>query len=202
MKKLFSRFKKKKEDERAGDLAVMREQIMRIQELKRENADLLCRIEDYKKKEESIANAINFAQTETERLLKESRDRYALEAERLKSFRAKWVGYVGVVQKNGKLAEEFAESNRVLKECQVELEEMIYKDLMGVNPIDEIKQDYLQERARIDAEPTLDYKQLLKKEQTKENSEALTIDIKPAAEEKMSDNELSQLMKQISIDNK
>jgi len=199
MKKLFARFRKSKEDERAGDLAVMREQVMRIQELKRENADLLARIEDYKKKEESIVGAINFAQKETERLLKESKDRYALEAERLKSFRAKWVGYVGVVQNNGKLAQEFEESNRVLKECQAELEEMIYKDLMGSNPIDEVKQDYLQERARIDAEPSLDYKQILKNERP---AEALTIDIKPPNEEKMSENELSQLIKQIKIDDK
>lgn len=199
MKKLFARFRKKKEDERAGDLALMREQIMRIQELKRENADLVIKIEEYRKKEESITNAINFAQTEAERLLKESRDRYALEAERLKSFRAKWVGYVGIIQKNGKLAEEFEESNRVLKECQTELEEMIYKDLMGVNLIDEVKQDYLQERARIDAEPTLDYQSILKGEQANEdNNEELVIDIKSSA--KMNESELARLIKQIQED--
>ncbi|MGI6214192.1 MAG: hypothetical protein ACOYIQ_06580 [Christensenellales bacterium] len=195
MKKLFARFRKKKEEERAGDLAVMREQTMRIQELKRENSDLLSKLEEFRKKEESITNAINFAQKEAERLIKESRDRYALECERLKSFRAKWVGYVGVVQKNGKLAEEFEESNRMLKECQIELEEMIYKDLMGKNPIDEVKQDYYEERARIDAEPALNYRHILKEKEEKDAP--ITIDLKQAANEKMSKTELEQLIKQI-----
>lgn len=200
MKKLFARFRKRKEDERAGEAAVMREQAMRIQELKRENADLLVRLKEFREKEESITKAINFAQKEADRLLKESRDQYALECERLQNFRAKWVGYVGVIRNNGKIAEELEESNKVLKECQVELEEMIYKDLLGQNPIDEVKQDYFEERARIDAEPSLNYRQILEQEQA-QSEKPLTVEINKAKEEKMSNEELKQLLQQIEQSN-
>ena len=207
MKRLFKK-NRKKDEERVNDIAIMREQTQRIQELKRENADLINKLEDYRKKEESIISTINFAQSEAEKLRRDSRERYAIECERLKKFREKWVGYVSIAKKTGKLAEDFEESNRVLKECQVELEEMIYKDLMDGSPIDTAKQDYLNERERIGAEPTLDYKKIIKEANQKlyeSEDKPIKIELKRAesdeSKQKMSESELKALIKQIEQDN-
>lgn len=207
MKNIFKK-KKKQDDERVNDIAIMREQTLRIQELKRENADLINKLEDYRKKEESIISTINFAQNEADKLIRDSRQRYALECERLKKFREKWVGYVSISKKTGKLAEDFEESNRVLKECQAELEEMIYKDLMEGSSIDDVKKSYFEERERTDGEPTLNYKEIIKEEsiakdlQDSEKEEPITIELNRDEEkEKMSESELRALIKQIDASN-
>lgn len=143
---------------------VMREQAKRIIELKKEVNDLSVCLEQYRSKEGEITQILSFAKTKAEELVQESKIKYALECQRLKLYRDKWMRYIKDKNKAGKLAQDIEKTNEVLKECQVLLEDMLYTDL-GINQ--SVSQSYINERERIDDEPSLDYNTIIK--ETEEN---------------------------------
>lgn len=138
---------------------IMREQAKRIVELKKEVNDLSINLELYRSREVEITQILSFAKNKAEELVQESKIKYALECQRLKLYRDKWMRYIKDKNKAGKLAEDIEKTNDVLKECQVLLEDMLYTDL-GINQ--SVSESYLNERERIDDEPSLNYNTIIK----------------------------------------
>ena len=72
-----------------------------------------------------------FAKKKSEELVQEAQIKYALECERLRVYRNKWLRYIKDKDKAGTL-KDIERTNQVLKECQIQLEDMLYTDL-GIN---------------------------------------------------------------------
>lgn len=163
---------------------IMKEQAMRIVELKKEINDLSIALEEYKKRESEIAQILKFAKEKAEELIKEAKTKYALECQRLKLYRNKWMRYIKDKNSAGKLAEDIEKTNEVLKECQVQLEDMLYSDL-GINK--SVTDSYIYERERLDDEPILNYRAIIS-----QNINNLEED-----EEKLSNDELQKMLEKL-----
>lgn len=144
---------------------IMKEQAIRIADLKKEINDLSIALEEYKKREAEIAQVLTFAREKAEELTREAKTKYALECQRLRVYRNKWMRYIKDKNKTGKLAEDIETTNEVLKECQAQLEDMLYSDL-GINQ--NVSDSYIYERERIDDEPILDYRAIIDENINKE----------------------------------
>ena len=165
----------------------MQEQAQRIVELKQEVNDLCIALENYRKRDSEITQVFAFAKQKAEELVEESRIKYALECERLRVYRNKWMRYINDKNKRGELAQDIEKTNRLLKECQAELEDMLYTDL-GINQ--SVSNSYVLERERIDGEPSLDYQQIIKKAKSFNNG--IEDDILP-------DDELEKMLAKLNI---
>ena len=162
---------------------IMHEQAKRIVELKKEVNDLSIEIENFKKKEEEITQVLIFAREKANEIIQEAKIKNALECERLKIYRNKWLRYIDEKGAKGQLAEDIEKTNHILRECQIELEDMLYNDL----DIDKsVCESYICERERIDDEPSLDYKAIL--QDTKDTFDK---------QESLSDEELQKMISKL-----
>ncbi|MBR1747222.1 MAG: hypothetical protein IJ735_03290 [Clostridia bacterium] len=177
MKKL----RKKKASPVADPSVLVKEQAARIAELKQENASLVKRLDEYVAREKELADTIAFAKKKCDEWVSNAKIKYALECERLKTFRAKWLS----AAKDGYLKYGVEKTDQILQECRAELEKAFADDL-GVT-------DYLFERDRISAEPTLDYRAIISDEVKKSPS---TSDQRRKIEE-LSESDLAELLKQL-----
>lgn len=142
--------KKITEATEANDL--VKEQAKRIAELKGENARLLQKLDEYEKRDREIIDTLAFAKKKCDEMLSESKVKYALECERLKTFHEKWIA----AAKDGYLKYGIEQTDRILRDCRAELEKAFADDL-GVS-------DYLSERERLNADPTLNYRAIISEE--------------------------------------
>ena len=152
----------------------VKEQATRIAELKQQNAELTQKLDEYIKRERDIADAVIATKRQCDEMLTEIKVKYALECERLDAFRKKWTD----AARYGYLKEGYERTERVLRDCQAELEKAFADDL-GIS-------DYLSERERLDDEPKLDY-EAIKSDHPKEKRRI----------EELSEKELEELLRQI-----
>ncbi len=165
MKKIISKSSKKTDQNKLIEL--IKEQSERINELRQENSDLLVALEAYRKKEKEISELLSFAKKQSEELKSEAKVKLALECERIKLYRKKWLAVADI--KDGiALAQNFEKTLSTLKVCQKEMEEMLANDL------GESMQIYLKERDRIDDDPILDYQAILCDKKTPDNIDSLS----------------------------
>ncbi|MDY4655266.1 MAG: hypothetical protein SO386_03475 [Eubacteriales bacterium] len=109
----------------------------RIAELKRMNADLTVMLEEYRKKERKIVDALSYADALQKSVEKELKIKYSLECERLCAFRKKWIA----AAKNGSAEKDYQKTLSALDECRkILLEEFE----------DEKIDDFLEETERLD----------------------------------------------------
>lgn len=159
--------KSNKKNEQAKLIELIKEQSERINELRQENNDLLIALEAYRKKEKEISDLLSFAKKQSEELRSEAKIKLALECERIKLYRNKWLAVAS--SKDGiSLAQNLEKTLSTLKDCQKEMEEMLASDL------GESMQIYLKERDRIDDEPILDYKSILTDKKTPDAIDSLS----------------------------
>lgn len=109
----------------------------RIAELKRMNADLTVMLEEYRKKERKIADALSYADALQKSVEKELKIKFSLECERLCAFRKKWIA----AAKNGSAEKDYEKTLSVLDECR--------KTLLSEFE-DEKIDDFLEETERLD----------------------------------------------------
>lgn len=105
------------------------EQKRRIEELKEENRALQLKLNEYKEKEKTVGDAILAASEKAEEILGASRIRYALESERLKLFRDKWIKYVESASEKVRKIDDTVNINAYLTRMDDELRETIGGDL-------------------------------------------------------------------------
>lgn len=157
-----------------SSLALIREQADRIAELKRLNSDLALALEEYRLREKAITDALNYAQQKSAEILAEAKVKYALECERLKAYRKKWISAV----KNGAMKTSYELTEKTLLDCQKELETALASDL-GTD-------DYILERERLGDEPNLNYEAIIDEENAKISSETRS-QIEDLSEEELED---------------
>ncbi len=131
--------KRKKQEPTEGYTVLIKKQAERIEQLRIENDELRKKIEEYRQKEQEIADTLVFAKKRQEEYLTELRVRYALENERLRRFCEKMNSY----RSREELLKAYDDSFASLQEARQELENIIENDLgQGAN-------DYLSERKRL-----------------------------------------------------
>lgn len=159
----------------------MKEQAERIAELKKINADLTLALEEYRGREREIAETLAFANKKSAEILAESKVKYALECERLRAYRKKWI----VAAHSGALKSSYEQTERVLRECQAELENALACDLGTA--------DYAAERDRLDDEPKLNYEAIIAEESAGSCPASRTA----KQIDELSDEELDELLTQL-----
>lgn len=179
-KHLFGK-KEKKED---VGLPLERLQAERIEELKRENNRLSIELAKYRARESEITEAMAFAKKKAKELEQEANARYALEWERLESYRRKWTGAVQNLEKAESLGEQVIKTERYLRQCAQELKEIINKDIPFDNPP---QTDYYKETARLTSRCGIKLGGLDDFEEKEPSEEASSI----------SDEELEKLVRQV-----
>lgn len=133
----MKKVKKKNVAPQAED-AVIKTYAERIAELKQMNTDLTLVLEEYRKKEQKIADALAYIEELKTETQKEIKLRYSLESERLTAFRKKWITAV----KNGTAKQDFERTEEVLEEC---------RKLLLAEFDSEESRDYLEETERLSA---------------------------------------------------
>jgi len=135
-----------KKDKKEDVIPLERLQAERIEELKRENNALSIELAKYRARESEITEALGFAKNKARELEQEAKARYALECERLETYRAKWTGAVQNLEKAESLGEQVIKTEKYLRQCAKELKEIIEKDI----PLDSSpQQDFFKETARL-----------------------------------------------------
>lgn len=157
---------------------LIKNQAERIAELKKENAELLQNLESCRAKENEIADTLSFTKRKQEEILNEAKIKYALECERIKSFRKKWTD----AAKEGILRANYALTEKTLRECQLEMEEALSMK------IGDAGKSYVEERDRLDDDPGLNYSAFL----PETSSEKF-----PGEIEELSEKELGELLEQL-----
>ena len=133
------RLKKTKKKEPCPQDILIKKQAERIEELRKENGDLTAKLEEYRKSEKEIADAVLFAKARQDEYLRDLRVRYALENERLKRFCEKMDCY----KSREELLRAYDDSFSAVKKAREELERILKEDL-GAGTA-----DYLSERRRL-----------------------------------------------------
>ncbi len=105
--------------------ALIRSQAERIEELRKENADLAETVEAYRSREKEIADAVVFGKKQQEDYLTELKIRYALENERLKRFLEKLEKF----RSKEELIRSYDDTFSALKETKKDLERVLREDL-------------------------------------------------------------------------
>lgn len=174
----MKKFRKKSTEKVAPIPDLVKEQAARIAELKAENAALIQKLDAYVAREKELTETIAFAKKKCDEMVSETKVRYALECERLKNFRDKWTA----AARDGYLQYGVEQTEKILQECRKEMERAFADDL-GIS-------DYLSERDRLGADPTLNYRAILSEEKK---------DPPPAKRkiEELSERDLAELLKQI-----
>ena len=148
----------------------------RLEELRKENAELQNKISGYAAREKEITDALVFAKQKGEEYVSLVRVKYALECDRIRRYREKLEKY----RSREELLKGYDDAFRELKEWQNDLE----KALTGECGAE--LQDYLSEKERLSDEPQLRYGEIVDKETT----DLLTAD-------KISEEELKELLEQL-----
>ena len=133
-----------------------------------------------------------FAKEKAEEIIQDAKIKYALECQRLRLYRNKWMRYIKDKNREGKLAADIEKTNEVLKECQSQLEDMLYTDL-GIDK--SVVDSYIYERERIDAEPALNYKAIIEQNLKLEEDDEEDFD----GEDKITDEELEKMLEKLRM---
>ncbi|MFA5449674.1 MAG: hypothetical protein WC292_04475 [Clostridia bacterium] len=125
MAKLFSRKKKKNDD----SPVLIKSQAARIEELKKEIFNVQNELSRLREREEGISDALRLAARHAKDYEREAKIRFALECERLDSYRRRWRGYISNLSRAEKLGQEVIHTEKLLKECREEMAQFIEEDL-------------------------------------------------------------------------
>lgn len=135
---------------------ILNSQLKRIEELKKENAELKKLLDDYRNKEKEIAMTLKIAKNQAENIIGEAKVKYALECERLKIFSEKWTSLFN--KSPEKILESINKTDEMLRKCHFEIENMLI-DSFGKN-----MESYKTERDRLKKEPQLNYNEIIQNE--------------------------------------
>ena len=134
--------RKKKTVEASGNDVLVKKQAERIEQLRKENAVLTAKLEEYRQKEREISDAVVFAKQKQDEFLTDLKVRYALENERLRRFCSTMECY----KSREELLSAYDRSFSEVKKAREELTRILNEDLgAGAS-------DYLAERRRLGEE--------------------------------------------------
>lgn len=125
---------------------------IRLEELKAENAKLKAEINVLKTRENSVNDALMTAIEKAKEMDYSTKIRFALEGERIKLFRQKWINFCDKERQNLKLQDKKGLITNQLLEIENEIINVMGKDLnlvptKGVEP--DVDKQYLEESKRI-----------------------------------------------------
>lgn len=134
-----------------SDKDALSEKSIRIEELKAENAALLREIEQLKKREKNVNEALMTAIEKAKEMDYSTKIRFALEGERIKLFRDKWLNYCDKNIQDTYLQKKRGEVSGALMDIEEELVEAMSKDmdLQVSRPENEVQAQYMEEAKRI-----------------------------------------------------
>lgn len=155
--KYFNRLKTGNSD---NLIDLVSKQSKRIEELKQENEKLHSELEKYRAQEKEISETLSYAKKQAESIISEAKIKYALECERIKVYRQKWTLLAPTNNKN-RLLESFDRTSNTLKQCQLEMENML------ANDFGEDLESYIEERDRLNEEPSLNYQAIIAETESK-----------------------------------
>jgi len=129
----------------------LEEQKKRIDELKEENRLLQSKIDDYKKSEETVSEALINATKKANEIITASKMRFALEGERIRLFRAKWTQYVESAVKKIRDIDESVNMQAYLIKTEDEMREAVGRDLniKKTRLLNEAEDQFMRERLRL-----------------------------------------------------
>ena len=133
------RLKRTKKKESCPQDILIKRQAERIEELRKQNGELTAKLEEYRKSEKEITDAVLFAKAKQDEYLSDLRVRYALENERLRRFCEKMDCY----KSREELLRAYDDSFSAVKKAREELDRVLKEDL-GAGTA-----DYLSERKRL-----------------------------------------------------
>ncbi|MGI6701036.1 MAG: DivIVA domain-containing protein [Christensenellales bacterium] len=147
----------------------MQEQRKRIDELKEENRILFDRIEEYKKAEKTVSEAIISATKKAGDILTAAKMRYALECERIKLMRLKWTQYVESASEKVRAIDESVNMQAYLIKMEDELKEALNSDLniKKTRTLNEAEEQFISENERLTGESCINVMRKALKEETK-----------------------------------
>lgn len=122
------------------------QQTEKIEFLRAEINHLEKRIEEYVAREREVEEVLNFAKMRAEEYEKEAKIRFALERERLSSYREKWQKRLDSLGNADRLGEEILECNEYFKNISDELRGII-NDEKIIN--DQPTETYVKETKRL-----------------------------------------------------
>lgn len=123
---------------------LVKKQAERIEELRKENSELVKQLEEYRNKEREISETVVFAKRKQEEYLADLRIRYALENERLKKFCEAMECY----KSRDELLKAYDQSFSAVKKAREELSTVLQEELGTGASI------YLAEKKRIGDDET------------------------------------------------
>lgn len=151
--------KRKKTDESELLQKTIREQKARIEDLKRENTDLLYSLDEYTKKENSILESIGYLEEKKREQTESLNKKYAAELQKLQFFEEKWLNIV----RNSNDPSLFAGisfTREALKKCREEILETTRNELRISKDLTAAEEDFASETLRLqqirNAKQTLD----------------------------------------------
>lgn len=162
-----------------GLVDLVNKQSLRLEELKKENERILRELDAYRAKEKEISETLAYAKKQAESITAEAKIKYALECERIKIYRQKWAQLAPSPNNKARLIESFDKTLDTLKECQIEMENMLANDF-GEN-----MQSYVKERERLREEPILNYRAIINES------------VRDTKVEGLNENDLEELLKQL-----
>lgn len=127
------------------------EQKERIRLLKAQCERLTAELGVYRDKEEQIKSALITAGEQAEKIVLDTRLRYAMELERLKLFRAKWTGAYEELKERYDFGKDALNMESVAVSVKLELERFLAQDfsLDRGDPRDETESEFKSEAARL-----------------------------------------------------
>ena len=153
MKKKSIRIKQKRRGSNAEteQTILVKKQAERIAELKEEVNELTKKLEEYRRKETEIILNLEYARKKREEYVSMSKVQYALECERVEAFRKKHSNF----RSKEELTSAYDNAYSELRKWQIEMERAMASDLGS--PM----QDYVEERERLDDDPSLNYESIM-----------------------------------------
>lgn len=155
---------------------LLKTQSDRIEELRKENAELNAAVSSFHAREKEIADALTFAKQKGEEYVSLIRVKYALECDRIRKYREKLEKY----RSREELIRGYDDAFRELRAWQDELENAL------IEGAGEEMRDYEREKERLKDEPQLRYGEIAEREKTN----LMTA-------EKISEEELKELLEQL-----
>lgn len=168
--------KKSEQSEKNAYERLLKTQSDRIDELRKQNADLEQTLLAYRLREKEIADTLAFAKQKGEEYLSIIRMKYALECDRIDRFREKLDKY----RSREELLKGYDDSFRELKAWQNDLEKALTDESGAELHV------YREERERLGDDPQLRYGEIVQKEKT----DLLTAD-------RITEEELKELLEQL-----
>ena len=153
MKKKSIKIKQKRRGSNAEteQTILVKKQAERIAELKEEVNELTKKLEEYRRKETEIILNLEYARKKREEYVSMSKVQYALECERVEAFRKK----LSKFRSKEELTSAYDNAYSELRKWQIEMERAMASDLGS--PM----QDYVDERERLDDDPSLNYESIM-----------------------------------------